>query len=163
MERPVVLVVVASRSDLEAVAETRETLEWFGVPAQFTVASAHREPEKVRTLARKARERGFRVIVAAAGMAAHLAGAMASHTTLPVVAIPLASEPFGALDSLLSTVRMPSGVPVGVVSPGRAGAVNAAILAVEILSLTDRSLVPRLVQFRKGLTSASRGGRKRTR
>jgi phosphoribosylaminoimidazole carboxylase PurE protein len=153
MERPIVLIVVGSRADLDAVAETKRTLEWFGVPAELKVASAHRDPEKVRALARKARESGFRVIVAAAGMAAHLAGAMASHTTLPVVAIPLASEPFGALDSLLSTVQMPSGIPVGVVSSGRAGAVNAAILAVEILSLTDRSLAPKLEHFRKDLAS----------
>ena len=156
MEHPVVLIVVGSRSDLETMSETRRTLDWFGVAAELTVASAHREPEKVRTLAKKARESGFRVIIAAAGMSAHLAGAMASHSTLPVVGVPLASEPFGALDSLLSTVHMPPGVPVGVVSPGPAGAVNAALLAVEILSLTDRSLVPKLEQFRKGLASASR-------
>ena len=158
MGRPVVLIVVGSRTDLEVVAETRRTLDWFGVPAELKVASAHREPEKVRALARKARERGLRVIIAAAGMSAHLAGAMASHTTLPVVGIPLAGEPFGALDSLLSTVHMPSGVPVGVVSPGRAGAVNAALLAVEMLSLTDKSLVPKLEQFRKGLVASARGG-----
>jgi phosphoribosylaminoimidazole carboxylase PurE protein len=159
MGHPVVLVVVGSRSDLETMAETRRTLDWFGVPAEVRVASAHREPEKVRTLAKKARERGFRVIIAAAGMSAHLAGAMASHSTLPVVGVPLASEPFGALDSLLSTVHMPSGVPVGVVSPGRAGAVNAALLAVEMLSLTDSSLVPKLEKFRKGLASLSRRDR----
>lgn len=153
MGRPVVLIVVGSRSDLEVMAETRRTLDWFGVPSELAVASAHREPEKVRTLARKAREGGVRVIIAAAGMSAHLAGVMASHTTLPVVGVPLASEPFGALDSLLSTVHMPPGVPVGVVSPGRAGAVNAALLAVEMLSLSDRSLAPKLEKFRKALAS----------
>lgn len=147
------LILVGSRSDREVMAETERTLEWFGVSSELVVASAHREPEKVRALARKARERGVRVIVAAAGMAAHLAGAVASHTTLPVVGVPLMSEPFGALDSLLSIVQMPPGVPVGVVSAGRAGAVNAALLAVEILALTDRSLARKLEQYRKGLAA----------
>ena len=153
MGRPVVLLVVGSRSDLEVMAEGRRTLDWFGVPAELVVASAHREPDKVGALAKRARERGVRVIIAAAGMAAHLAGVVASRTTLPVIGVPLASEPFGALDSLLSTVHMPSGIPVGVVSPGRAGAVNAAVLAVEILSLADKSLVPKLDQYRKKLGS----------
>ncbi len=160
MGRALVLIVVGSRSDLETVGETRRTLDWFGVQAEVAVASAHREPEKVRTLARKARERGFRVIIAAAGMSAHLAGAVAAQTTLPVVGIPLASEPFGALDSLLSTVHMPSGVPVGVVSPGRAGAVNAALLAVEIISTSDKSLASRLEEFRKSLASGRGRGQK---
>jgi phosphoribosylaminoimidazole carboxylase PurE protein len=138
------------------MAESRRTLDWFGVSSELVVASAHREPEKVAALAKRARERGVRVIIAAAGMAAHLAGAVASRTTLPVIGVPLASEPFGALDSLLSTVHMPSGVPVGVVSPGRAGAVNAAVLAAEILSLADKSLVPKLVRYRKTFGSARR-------
>lgn len=147
------LVVVGSRSDLEVMTETRRTLDWFEVPARVVVASAHREPEKVRTLARKAREGGVRVVIAAAGMAAHLAGAIASQTTIPVIGVPLETEPFGALDSLLSTVHMPPGVPVAAVSPGRAGAVNAALLAVEILSLSDKSLGAKLEQYRKGLVT----------
>ncbi|MBN1503536.1 MAG: 5-(carboxyamino)imidazole ribonucleotide mutase [Candidatus Eisenbacteria bacterium] len=159
MGRPVVLVFIGSRSDLEAMAEARRTLDWFGVPVRVVVASAHREPDRVRALARKARGEGVKVVIAAAGMAAHLAGAIAAQTTLPVIGVPLETEPFGALDSLLSTVNMPAGVPVAVVSPGRAGAVNAALLAVEMLSLTDKSLGSRLDQYRKGLASgkAARG------
>jgi phosphoribosylaminoimidazole carboxylase PurE protein len=151
MRKCAVMVVAGSRSDLQVMIETQKTLEWFGVTNEVVVASAHRQPDRVRQLASKARERGVQVIVAGAGMAAHLAGAMASHTTLPVIGVPLATEPFGALDSLLSTVQMPRGIPVGVVAAGSAGAVNAALLAVEILSIRDASLARKLEQYRKGL------------
>ncbi len=154
MSKTQVLVVAGSRSDLPVMRETQRTLEWFGVKSELTVASAHRQPEKVRDLARTARKKGVQVLIAGAGMAAHLAGAIASHTTLPVIGVPLASEPFGALDSLLSTVQMPRGVPVGVVAAGGAGAVNAALLAVEILSLRESALGKKLEQYRKELASA---------
>jgi phosphoribosylaminoimidazole carboxylase PurE protein len=149
MGRRSVLILVGSQSDLEVMAETQRTLDWFGVPAVLEVVSAHRDPEKLRALGRKARDEGVQVIIAGAGMAAHLAGTVASQTTVPVIGVPLVSEPFGALDSLLSTVQMPEGIPVAVVSAGRVGAVNAALLAVEMLSLSDGSLAGKLEKYRK--------------
>ena len=156
MPRSLVLIVVGSRTDVDTMQETRETLEWFGVTNDLVVASAHREPEEVRKLARKAQEGAVEVIIAGAGMAAHLAGVLASHTTVPVIGVPLLSEPFGALDSLLSTVQMPRGVPVATVSAGRAGAANAAVLAVQMLALKDETLRAKLSQYRTELSSTSR-------
>lgn len=153
MTRCSVVVVAASKSDLPIMDEVGKTLDWFGVTHNLVVMSAHRHPEKVRALAKKVRRNGTQVIIAGAGMSAHLAGVLASHTTVPVIGIPLYTEPFGALDSLLSTIQMPRGVPVAVVSAGRAGAVNAAILAVEILSIKCGSLVAKLDRYRKEVSS----------
>ena len=156
MHRFSVLIVVGSQTDVPVMEETQKTLEWFGVTNELMVASAHREPEKVRKLAGQARQKGIEVIIAGAAMAAHLAGVIASHTTIPVVGVPLASEPFGALDSLLSTAQMPRGIPVATVSAGRTGAVNAALLAVEILSIRDETLARKLAEYRGGFGSRSR-------
>jgi phosphoribosylaminoimidazole carboxylase PurE protein len=153
-----VLIVVGSQSDLEIMEDTRKTLERFGVRNELTVVSAHREPDEIRKLAKGVERGEADVVIAGAGMAAHLAGVVASHTTIPVIGVPLATEPFGALDSLLSTVQMPRGIPVATVAAGRAGAVNAAVLAVEILSLNDESLKGKLREYREELRSKTRKG-----
>jgi phosphoribosylaminoimidazole carboxylase PurE protein len=153
MTRCAVLIVAASKSDVPVMEEAKNTLDWFGVTNRLVVMSAHRNPEQVRALAKRARRSGARVMIAGAGMSAHLAGVLASHTTIPVIGVPLYTEPFGALDSLLSTIQMPRGVPVAVVSVGRAGAVNAAILAVEMLSMRDDSLITKLDIYREKLSS----------
>ncbi|MFH0777955.1 MAG: 5-(carboxyamino)imidazole ribonucleotide mutase [Candidatus Eisenbacteria bacterium] len=151
MGKHTILIVAGSETDLAVLDETRKTLDWFGVNCELVVASAHRDPERVRRLASGARKNGTSVIIAGAGMASHLAGVIASHTCLPVIGVPLPSEPFGALDSLLSTVQMPRGVPVATVSAGRAGAVNAAILAVEMLAIGSTRLARRLEEHRRML------------
>lgn len=156
MARYSVLLVAAGKSDVPVMQEAQKTLDGFEVTNRLVVMSAHRDPEKVRMLAKKARQSGTQVIIAGAGMAAHLAGTLASYTTVPVIGIPLYTEPFGALDSLLSTLQMPRGVPVALVTVGRAGAVNAAILAVEMLSIKDDSLIAKLDRYRKELSSKGR-------
>jgi len=130
-DSPLVGIVVGSQSDMTVMEECARTLEGFGVPYELVVASAHRQPERVHEWASGAAGRGLRVIVAAAGKAAHLGGVVASFTTLPVIAVPMKTSDLGGLDSLLSTVQMPSGVPVACVAIN--GAKNAAILAVQIL------------------------------
>lgn len=130
-DSPLVGIVVGSQSDMTVMEECARTLEGFGVPYELVVASAHRQPERVHEWASGAAGRGLRVIVAAAGKAAHLGGVVASSTTLPVIAVPMKTSDLGGLDSLLSTVQMPSGVPVACVAIN--GAKNAAILAVQIL------------------------------
>jgi phosphoribosylaminoimidazole carboxylase PurE protein len=152
MARYSVLIVAGSKSDAPVLAEAQRTLDWFGVTNHLVTMSAHRNPDRVRMLAKKARRNGTQVIIAGAGMAAHLAGVLASYATIPVIGIPLASEPFRALDSLLSTVQMPRGVPVATVSVGRAGVVNAAVLAVEILSVKNKQLAAQLARYRKALS-----------
>jgi len=132
-----VLVIVGSTSDLEVMKKCVEVLDEFKVPREFTVASAHRSPERALKLAREALGRGVKVIIAGAGIAAHLAGVMASHTPLPVIGVPMAAGPLNGLDALLSTVQMPPGVPVATVAVGEAGAINAAHLALRILALSD--------------------------
>jgi len=131
--KPLVAIVMGSDSDLPVMQETARTLAEFRVPFEITVSSAHRSPERTAEYARKAEERGIEVIIAGAGGAAHLAGVIAGHTILPVIGIPMESGLMG-LDSLLSTVQMPGGVPVATVAIGKAGARNAGILAVQILS-----------------------------
>ncbi|MDR2422687.1 MAG: 5-(carboxyamino)imidazole ribonucleotide mutase [Deltaproteobacteria bacterium] len=143
---------MGSDSDLPVMREAAAALESFGVPYELTVASAHRSPALASGYARAARDRGLKVLVAGAGLAAHLAGALAAETILPVVGIPLASSPLGGLDSLLSTVMMPNGVPVATVAIG--GAQNAAILAVQILALSDESLAEKLLERKVALASA---------
>ncbi|KPJ59922.1 MAG: hypothetical protein AMJ46_09115 [Latescibacteria bacterium DG_63] len=156
MSRSSVLIIVGSESDLEIMEESRVTLERFGVASELVVASAHREPEKVKELAEGTEQGRADLVIAGAGMAAHLAGVVAAHATVPVIGVPLSTEPFGALDSLLSTVQMPKGIPVATVSAGRTGATNAAVLAAEILSLKDESLKPKLREYRKELRSNTR-------
>jgi phosphoribosylaminoimidazole carboxylase PurE protein len=148
-EKPVVGVVMGSDSDLPVMREAVEILKSFGVPYEAMVASAHRSPERAGLYASSAKERGLKVIIAGAGWAAHLAGVLAASTTLPVIGVPLASSPLGGLDALLSTVQMPSGVPVATMALG--GARNAAILAVQILALSDPHLSERLTAYKEEL------------
>jgi len=132
------------------MAECGKALEAFGIPYEERVLSAHRQPEETAQFARDAAAAGFKVIIAGAGMAAHLAGVVAAHTTLPVICVPLPGSALQGVDALLSMVQMPSGIPVATVAIGKAGAINAAILATEILALEDEELKKRLVEFRKG-------------
>lgn len=147
--KPQVLVIIGSDSDLPVLEETRKILEEFDIPHEMTIASAHRTPERVMRLSTEAEKRGIEVIIAAAGAAAHLAGVIASHTNLPVIGIPVNSSPLNGLDSLLSTVQMPPGVPVATMAVGKAGAKNAAIFAAQILGRKDKSLIKKLASYRK--------------
>ena len=137
-----VAIIMGSDSDLPVAEKAADKLAEYGVPHEVHIFSAHRTPEEARDFAMNARSRGFGVIIAAAGMAAHLAGAIAANTTLPVIGIPLKSKNLDGVDALLSTVQMPSGIPVATVAID--GAVNAALLSVEILSLEDASLADKL-------------------
>jgi 5-(carboxyamino)imidazole ribonucleotide mutase len=143
---------MGSTSDLPVVQKAIDTLREFHVPTESHVYSAHRTPETAAAFARSAREDGFGVILAAAGMAAHLAGALAANTTLPVVGIPIASGGLGGLDALLSTVQMPSGIPVAAVAVN--GAANAALLAVQILAVEDEGLAAALDEKRRAAAEA---------
>ncbi len=145
-----VAVVMGSDSDLNVMQGCVEQLREFGVEPTIRILSAHRTPQATADFAQTAEARGVKVIIAAAGMAAHLAGALAAWTTLPVIGVPLVGEggPAG-LDALLSTVQMPPGVPVATVAIGKAGARNAAVLAVQILALAEPALREKLVQFKK--------------
>ena len=147
-----VAVVMGSVSDLGVVQKAVDTLRDFGVPCEAHVYSAHRTPAEAKAFAETARERDFGVIIAAAGMAAHLAGALAANTTLPVIGIPCKSANLDGMDALLSTVMMPSGIPVATVAVD--GAKNAAILAVEILALGDEQLAQKLRENREKETQA---------
>lgn len=148
--KALVSVVMGSDSDYPAMASCLEQLEQFGIPHEVRVLSAHRSPEKVSDFAAEAEKNGLKVIIAAAGGAAHLAGVIASQTILPVVGVPMTSTLDG-MDSLLSIVQMPSGIPVATVSIGKAGARNAAILAAQLLALSDEKLNSRLKEFKKEL------------
>ena len=141
-------IVMGSDSDLGVMQETTRILKQFEVPYEITVASAHRSPERAAKFATTARERGIRVIIAGAGHAAHLAGAMAAHTSLPVIGVPIDSSCLQGFDALLSTVQMPPGIPVATVSIGKPGARNAGILAVQILALSDGVLEEKLTDFK---------------
>ena len=141
-------IIMGSDSDLPVVQKAADTLKSFGVPYEMHVYSAHRTPEQARDFSANARNNGFGVIIAAAGMAAHLAGALAANTTLPVIGIPMKSTTFtNGIDALLSTVQMPSGIPVATVAVD--GAVNAALLAIEMLAITDSELADKLEAKRK--------------
>ena len=142
-----VAIVMGSDSDLPVAQKAVDTLKAFDVPFEAHVFSAHRTPDQTRDFARSAREKGFGVIVAAAGMAAHLAGAIAANTTLPVIGIPCRGGALDGLDALLSTVQMPSGIPVATVALN--GGVNAALLAIEILAVEDGKLAKKLVDKRR--------------
>ncbi len=139
-------IIMGSDSDLPVVEKAINTLKEFEVPFEVHVFSAHRTPAEAKNFSENARKNGFGVIIAAAGMAAHLAGAIAANTTLPVIGIPIKSQNLGGMEALLSTVQMPSGIPVATVAID--GAVNAALLAVEILSLSDEGLEIKLANKR---------------
>jgi 5-(carboxyamino)imidazole ribonucleotide mutase len=149
-----VAVIMGSRSDWETVEHAVETLRKLEVPHEVRVLSAHRTPEALSSYVRDVEERGAQVFVAAAGGAAHLAGVIASQTLRPVLGVPMQSQTMGGLDSLLSTVQMPAGIPVGTLAVGRAGAVNAALLAVAILARSDQELERRLRRYRKEQSAA---------
>jgi len=149
-----VAVLMGSDSDLPVMREAVEMLRRFGVPCEARVLSAHRSPDAVAEFARSARKEGFACIIAGAGGAAHLAGVLAAHTTLPVIGVPLAANELDGLDALLATVQMPAGVPVATVAIGEAGARNAALLAVEILALSDEALRTKLEDYRKKQTNS---------
>ncbi|MFM7780745.1 MAG: 5-(carboxyamino)imidazole ribonucleotide mutase [Alphaproteobacteria bacterium] len=153
-ELPLVGVIMGSRSDWETLRHTAETLENLGIPHETRVVSAHRTPERLFDYARQAAGRGLRVIIAGAGGAAHLPGMAASMTHLPVLGVPVQSAALAGVDSLLSIVQMPAGVPVGTLAIGRAGAVNAALLAASILALQDAALAARLIAWRAAQTES---------
>ena len=145
-------VIMGSDSDLPVVKKAIDKLRAFGVPVEAHVMSAHRTPGEAAAFAASAADNGFGVIIAAAGKAAHLAGVLAAHTTLPVIGIPIKSSTLDGLDALLATVQMPSGIPVATVAID--GAENAAILAVQMLALGDESLRAQLVQMKADMTAA---------
>jgi len=146
---PLVAVMMGSRSDWEVMRHASETLKEFGVAHECRVLSAHRTPEQTAEYARSAEQRGVEVIIAAAGMAAHLAGVVAAHTTLPVLGVPLEGSSLKGLDALLATVMMPGGIPVGTLAIGKAGAVNAALLAIAILANRRPELREKLREHRR--------------
>ena len=148
-----VAIVMGSKSDLPVLQGAFRIFDEFGVSYTARVMSAHRTPEIAARFAAEARDHGVKVMICAAGMAAHLAGVMAAHTTIPVIGIPVASEPFNGLDSLLATVQMPPGIPVATVTAGKAGGKNAALYAVSILSLSDPALAEKLAAFRADMTA----------
>ena len=157
MKKPMVGILMGSKSDWEAMKSASETLKGFGVEHECRVLSAHRAPDAVARYAARAEGRGLKVVIAGAGGAAHLAGVVAAKTALPVLGVPMASKHLGGLDSLLSTVQMPKGVPVGTLAIGEGGAANAALLAVAILALSDAGLRRRLAAFRRAQTKSSFG------
>jgi 5-(carboxyamino)imidazole ribonucleotide mutase len=151
MSKPLVSIVMGSDSDLEIMREAARTLESFGIAYEVDVTSAHRSPDRTADYAQKAARRGIRVIIAGAGGAAHLAGVIAAHTTLPVIGVPIPSTPLQGMDSLLATVQMPAGIPVATVAIGRPGATNAGILAAQILAVADASIAKKLAVHKEKL------------
>jgi 5-(carboxyamino)imidazole ribonucleotide mutase len=149
-------IIMGSDSDLPELASGCAILEKFGVAFEIAVSSAHRTPEETKQWVSGAGERGIKVIIAAAGGAAHLPGVVASYTTLPVVGVPIASPIAGGLDSLLSIVQMPSGIPVGTMAAGKSGASNAALYALSILALIDAAIAEKLVAYRKEMADGVR-------
>ena len=146
---PLVTIVMGSKSDLEIMSEAAKILAEFDISHEVRVVSAHRTPDRAHALGTSAKERGTKVIIAGAGKAAHLAGVMASLTTLPVIGVPMPTSDLGGLDSLLSTVQMPGGIPVATTAIGKSGARNAGLLAVAMLAISDGALSDRLVQYRE--------------
>ncbi len=146
-----VAVVMGSDSDLDIMLEAVKVLKDFDIDWEIVVSSAHRSPERTSQFARTARKKGFEVIIAGAGAAAHLAGVMAAETTLPVIGVPIPSSALKGIDALLSTVQMPAGIPVATMALGKAGARNAALFAVEILAVGNEDLRDRLKEYRKKL------------
>jgi 5-(carboxyamino)imidazole ribonucleotide mutase len=152
--KPLVGVIMGSKSDAETMRGAVETLQRLGIAHEERVVSAHRTPDLMASYAKKARGRGLRVIIAGAGGAAHLPGMVAAHTDLPVLGVPVTSRALQGLDSLLSIVQMPAGIPVGTLAIGPAGATNAALLAASILSLSDAKIRAALAAYRAEQTAA---------
>jgi 5-(carboxyamino)imidazole ribonucleotide mutase len=154
MDGPTVGIIMGSRSDWETMRHAAETLEKLGIPHEVKVVSAHRTPKRLFDYASSARDRGLKAIIAGAGGAAHLPGMAASMTSLPVLGVPVESQALKGVDSLLSIVQMPAGIPVGTLAIGKAGAVNAALLAAAMLANNDPTLADRLDQWRAEQTDS---------
>src|SRR3954469_24821783 len=153
MSKPVVSIVMGSDSDLEIMREAGKALEGFGIAYEIDVTSAHRSPDRTAEYARRAAGRGVRVIIAGAGGAAHLAGVIAAHTTLPVIGVPIPSTSLNGMDSLFATVQMPAGIPVATVAIGKPGATNAGLLAAQIIGIGDESVAAKLAAHKEKLAN----------
>lgn len=151
---PHVLIVMGSDSDLPVMQGAADILTEFGVPWEMRISSAHRSPVRTMALASEAADRGIKIIIAGAGMAAHLAGVVASKTTLPVIGVPMPGGALNGVDALYSTVQMPAGIPVATMAIGKAGAKNAGIFSVQILALSDGRLAEALVEYRRAMDQA---------
>jgi len=149
---PKVGVIMGSDSDLPVVEEALRVLDEFEIPYEVRILSAHRSPGETSAYARQSAERGLKVLIAAAGWAAHLAGVLAAETTLPVIGVPVNSSPLQGLDALLSTVQMPPGIPVATMAIGKGGARNAALFAIQVLALQEPALSGKLVRFKQKMT-----------
>ncbi|HEX3423011.1 MAG TPA: 5-(carboxyamino)imidazole ribonucleotide mutase [Sphingomicrobium sp.] len=154
MAEPVVGIIMGSSSDWETMRHASTTLEQLGVPFETKIVSAHRTPKRLYDYAHSAKERGLKVVIAGAGGAAHLPGMTASMTSLPVLGVPIETQALKGMDSLLSIVQMPAGVPVGTLAIGKAGAVNAALLAAAMLAAQDHALAKRLEEWREKQTGS---------
>jgi 5-(carboxyamino)imidazole ribonucleotide mutase len=148
MDKPQVLIVMGSDSDLPVMEQAARVLKEFGVSHEMRISSAHRCPHKTATLAAEAAGRGIRIIIAGAGMAAHLAGVIAAETILPVIGVPIGGGALNGIDALYATVQMPGGIPVATMAIGKAGAINAGLFAVQMLALTDAALAAQLNGYR---------------
>jgi len=144
-----VAIIMGSTSDKEVMANCEKYLDFFGIEYDVAILSAHRNPEKTMTFSRKAESNGYQLIIAAAGMAAHLPGVVTANTTLPVIGVPLAGSALNGVDALYSIVQMPKGVPVGTMGIGKSGAINAAVYAAEILALQNSVIKKKLIEFKK--------------
>jgi phosphoribosylaminoimidazole carboxylase PurE protein len=151
VSQPKVAIVLGSGSDYPVIEDMLKLLKGFGIEHELTVSSAHRSPERTQRYATELEKRGVQVVIACAGAAAHLAGAIAAHTILPVIGVPIDSSPLNGLDALLSTSMMPAGVPVATMGIGKSGAGNAAVLAAQILARSDPGLSERLRKYKKQL------------
>jgi len=154
MSKPRVAIIMGSASDAEVMKAASDTLAQLGISSDTRVMSAHRTPERLVRYLADAEERGIEAIIAGAGLAAHLAGVIASHTILPVLGVPMAAGPLQGIDALLSTVQMPGGIPVGTLGIGKPGAKNAALLVAAFLARTDPGIRSKLIAFRKEQTEA---------
>ncbi len=150
-QKPLVGIVMGSDSDLPIMTDTAKTLKQFSIPFEIEITSAHRSPARTAEYARTARQRGLKAIIVGAGGASHLAGVIAAESTLPVIGVPIANSPLSGMDSLLSTVQMPSGVPVATMAVGKAGAVNAAIYAAQIIGVFDARVEAALTKHKEDL------------
>ncbi|HEU4345341.1 MAG TPA: 5-(carboxyamino)imidazole ribonucleotide mutase [Candidatus Binatia bacterium] len=150
---PKVGILLGSDSDLEVMREAEKRLDHFGIPYETRILSAHRTPDKAADYARTAEQRGLEVIIAGAGAAAHLAGAIAANTTLPVIGVPIDSSSLKGVDALLATVQMPAGIPVATMAIGKAGAANAGILAAQIVARKDAKVSAKLLEFKKEMAA----------
>lgn len=159
MAKPKIAIIMGSSSDMKIMEKAGSVLKEFNVPYDIKILSAHRTPADTIKYAKEAKRKGIEVIIAGAGGAAHLAGVIAAHTILPVLGVPMETQYLKGIDSLFSTVQMPSGIPVGCMSIGEPGAKNAALLALEILAISDKVLLKKLERHRKKLASAVKGKR----